>query len=309
MKNKIIIIAFLAVIFIHSYFYNIEKNEDMISINEDILYESLDEKENSKTVNLLYKEDIINIDLEDYVIGVVACEMPASFEVEALKAMAVVARTFALYKMNGNKEYDLTSTISDQCYIDEVEMRDKWDDSFEKYHNKIKDAVNSTEGEYLTYDDEIIKSFYFSISNGKTEDVSLVFGEKLDYLVSVDSSWDENYSFKEDSVVLSTDLFFDKLGMSDRKIETITIDKTNSGRVNTITVNNKEFKGTEFRNKLDLKSTDFEISYGKLVTIKTKGYGHGVGMSQYGAEGMAKNGKSYEEILKHYYTGVELMYN
>lgn len=268
------------------------------------------EKPNTLAVNVLKNDEIINIDLENYVIGVVACEMPASFKDEALKAMAVAARTYALYKMKKNNKYDLTATTKDQCYITIDEMKNKWKNNYEKYYNKIKKDVYSTEGEYLTYNGDVIIAFYFSISNGYTENVENVFSQKLDYLVSVDSSFDSKYSYKESEKEIKLKDFLNKLGIKDTKIEKISIERYNTGRVKTIKVNNKLFKGTNFRTKLGLRSTDFEIKYDtNKVYITTKGYGHGVGMSQYGANAMADLGYRYEDILKYYYTGVKIMHN
>lgn len=268
------------------------------------------EKPNTLAVNVLKNDEIINIDLENYVIGVVACEMPASFKDEALKAMAVAARTYALYKMKKNNKYDLTATTKDQCYITIDEMKNKWKNNYDKYYNKIKKDVYSTEGEYLTYNGDVIIAFYFSISNGYTENVENVFSQKLDYLVSVDSSFDNKYSYKESEKEIKLKDFLNKLGIKDTKIEKISIERYNTGRVKTIKVNNKLFKGTNFRTKLGLRSTDFEIKYDtNKVYITTKGYGHGVGMSQYGANAMADLGYKYEDILKYYYTGVKIMHN
>lgn len=300
MKTKIIVF-FIALIFLLTSY----KQEKEI-IKEDKIINN----DNTKTVNVLKSDEIINLELEDYVIGVVACEMPASFNTEALKAMSVAARTYALYKMKRNKTYDLTSTTKDQCYINNSEMKKKWGKNYQKYYNKIKEIVNQTKGEYLTYNDDIIIAFYFSISNGKTENVEHVFSQKLNYLVSVDSSWDSKYSYKKDSKELNVDSFLKKLGIKDKSIKNIDIKRYDTGRVKTIKINNKSIKGTTFRQKLGLKSTDFEIKYDKTkVTINTKGYGHGVGMSQYGANAMANMGYKYDEILKHYYTGVKIMHN
>lgn len=298
MKNKIIVFFIMFVLMLTSYSHkNIEPIEQIKEVK-------------TKIVNVLVNKEIQNLDLEEYVIGVVACEMPASFDEEALKAMAVAARTYALYKMKGNKEYDLTATTKDQCYINVDEMKNKWGKSFDKYYKIVSNAVNDTSGEYMTYKDKVIESFYFSISNGYTENSENVFSQKLDYLVSVDSSWDSKYSYKKSTVKNSVSEFLKKLNIKDKTINNIEIKRYESGRVKTIKINNKSFKGTKFRTLLNLKSTDFEINYDdKEVVINTKGYGHGVGMSQYGANAMAEMGYKYDEILKYYYTGINLVYN
>ena len=301
--KKIIVFLFVFIFMIISY-----KNKEVIVEEEKTIKKPV-ESENLK-VNILYNDEIINEDLENYVIGVVACEMPASFNYEALKAMSVASRTFALYKMKQNKDYDLTSTTSDQCYITIDEMKENWGNNFQKNYDLIKKSVMDTKNEYMTYNDEVIISFYFSISNGYTENCENVFVQKLDYLVSVDSSWDKNLNYKEKNITISIKSFLDKLDINASTIENIDIDRSKTGRINNITINNKKFKGTKFRTLLSLRSTDVEITYDKEnVYIKTKGYGHGVGMSQYGANEMAKLGYTYDEILKHYYTGVEIMNN
>lgn len=297
MKQKIMV--FFIVFFLMLISFTCKKN-----IKEEQIIEP---KEEIKQVNLLHNDKIIDLELEEYIIGVVACEMPASFDYEALKAMSVAARTFALYKMKSNKKYDLTSTKNDQCYITTSKMKSNWKDNFNKNYNKIKDAVYETKNEYMTYNDDVIISFYFSISNGYTENCEDVFVQKLDYLKSVDSSWDKEYSYKEKSITIPTKDFLNKLGIKDNKITNIDIKRYNTNRIKTIKINNKSFKGTNFRTLLNLRSTDIEIKYDlNNVYIKTKGYGHGVGMSQYGANYMAKQGYSYEDILKHYYQGIEI---
>ena len=248
------------------------------------------------------------LDLEEYIIGVVAGEMPASFEVEALKAQAIAARSYALSKMNSSTtSYDLLTDVTNQVYITKEEMQEKWGLDYEYYYNRIKDAVLKTKDMVMEYDGNVISAYYFVMSNGATEDVSLVFGESKDYLQSVDSSWDENVKNFIVTTTFTKEEFCNKLSIS---CENITIDKINrskTNRVDKIVINNKEFKGTTFRSLLGLRSTDFTISINDDVTITTKGYGHGVGMSQYGANEMAKTGADYTEILKHYYKDIDIV--
>ena len=307
MRRKIIVFFIVFICLLISYIHKKENSGIENIKNEQIKNESVNE---TRKVNLLYEDEIIDLELENYIIGVVSCEMPASFEEEALKAMAVASRTYALYKMKKNNKYDLKSTTSDQCYITESDMKKKWGDDYDKYYSKIKNAVNDTSGEYMTYNDEVIIAFYFSISNGYTENCENVFSQKLDYLVSVESSWDEEYSFKEKDVVFSINDFLDNLGITDNGIDNISFDRSSTGRVNSVKINNYSFKGTKFRSLLGLRSTDFDILVDDgNVLIKTKGYGHGVGMSQYGAHSMAKMGYSYDEILKYYYSGINIVNN
>lgn len=258
------------------------------------------------------KEDnsITSVPFEEYIVGVLAGEMPANFEFEALKAQAVAARSYVLKKMENNKkDYDVVDTVMNQVYLDENKLKEKWKDSYVEKVNKIKMVVVETKGEYLTYNDNIVEAFFFSTSSGKTENVEEVFSEALPYLRSVDSSWDEQVSpvFSE-TLTFSLEEFYNKLGLNysdNLKIEILKA--TSTGRTKQIIINEKEFTGSQVTSALSLRSTFFSINkVDKQVLITTKGYGHGVGMSQYGAEAMAKNGYKYVEILKYYYQGVEI---
>ena len=186
-------------------------------------------------------------------------------------------------------------------------MKKNWGNNYERNYNKIKNAVSDTENMYMTYKDKVIISFYFSISNGYTENCENVFSQKLDYLKSVDSSWDKEYSYKKKTVKFSEKDLLNKLGIKSDSIKSIKIDRSKTSRINKIVINNKSYKGTVFRKLLGLRSTDFDIKRKNgLVYISTLGYGHGVGMSQYGANAMAKKGYKYDEILKYYYTGIKI---
>lgn len=253
---------------------------------------------------------IINVPLEEYVVHVLAGEMPASFEEEALKAQAVAARSYVLRKINKNKEkkYDVVDTVSDQVYVDDETLKKNWGKNYEKNLNKMKKAVIETKGEYLTYNDEIIQAFFFSTSSGKTENSEEVFTTALPYLVSVDSSWDDISPVFNDSKTISLSDFYTKLNLAYNKNLTYKIKNYNkSGTIKNVIINGKTFKATVVRTKLSLRSANFEIKQdGSNVIVNTKGFGHGVGMSQYGALAMAKQGKKYDEILKYYYQGVEI---
>ena len=304
MKRKVIVFFICLILLLTSY---PQKENNIVEEHDNIVEEIKEEPKPSKTVSLIYNDNKIDMDLEDYVVGVVSCEVPVSFEEEALKAMSVAARTFALYKIETNKNYVLKTNTSDQCYNSIDDMKKKWKTNYDKNYNKIKNAVDSTKGEYMTYKDKVIIAFYFSISNGYTENCENVFSQKLDYLVSVDSSWDKEYKYKESTKTIDIKTFLSKLNISEQTINNIKIDRSTTGRINYITINSKKFKGTKFRQLLGLKSTDIEITNdSKNVYIKTKGYGHGVGMSQYGANAMAKEGSTYEDILKYYYQGITI---
>lgn len=251
------------------------------------------------------------ISLEEYVVGVVAGEMPVSFELEALKAQSVASRSYVLRRIGYNKdqEYDVVDTVSNQVYLDEEELQSKWGDQYIGYISKVRQAVNETSMEYLEYDGEVIDAMFFSTSNGYTEDSVVVFSSDYPYLRSVESSFDEEVaSAFYSSTTISLQEFYEKLGLSylpDLNVEVL--ERSSSNRVVRLTINGKEFLGRDVYNKLGLRSCDFEFMVvGSNVEIHTKGYGHGVGMSQYGAQGMAKNGYNYREILSHYYVGTTL---
>lgn len=257
------------------------------------------------------KDTVEVVPFEEYIVGVVAAEMPVSFELEALKAQAVAARTYALKKMeqNINQEYDIIDTVSNQVYYDNEELKDKWQNGYKEKINKVKQAILSTRGEYMVYNDEIIDAFFFSTSVGKTENSEEVFSAKLPYLRSVESSWDAEVSpVFNDQATFSLNDFYSLLGLNYNDKVTVEVTKTTStGRIKELKINNKKMTGSDVYKKLGLRSTFFTIyQNNNQITVNTKGYGHGVGMSQYGANGMAKTGYDYQEILKHYYQGIEI---
>lgn len=250
------------------------------------------------------------IPLEEYVVGVVAGEMPVSFHKEALKAQAVASRTYVMYQIskNQNKDYDVVDTVLNQVYLDSDTLKDRWKEKYDENYQKIIDSVLETAYEYIVYDDKIIQALFFSTSTGYTENSEEVFSSKLPYLRSVKSTWDSiSPAFEEVETVSKTD-FLQKLGLPFTDTISIKIlEKTSAGRVNSIEINDKKYTGSEIVALFNLKSRCFTITVGSdSITLKTKGYGHGVGMSQYGAEGMAQEGYSYSDIIKYYYTGVDI---
>mgnify|MGYP001654180440 FL=1 len=289
---------------------NVEKNStnksNLTETKKDNYTETKKEniKKNEITVTV-YRNNgkIINLELEEYVLGVVGAEMPASFNIEALKAQAILARTYALKSIKNGKK--LTDTVSTQAYKDNSELQKLWKNDYTKYYEKIKKAVNETKGKVILYNNEYIDAVYHSTSNGKTENSKNVWKNILPYLVSVDSSWDKNVKSYKKETIFEINEFCNILKLDVEEPITYEIIHNETGRVRQITINNKTFAGTEFRNLLKLRSTDFEIEINdEKVKVTTYGYGHGVGMSQYGANEMAKQGYSYIQILKHYYTGV-----
>lgn len=254
--------------------------------------------------------EIEKIPIEEYIVGVLAGEMPTTFNLEALKAQAVAARTYVMKKMSYNmkNDYDVVDTVMDQVYLDTNYLKEAWKENYVRNINLFKTAVIETHSEYMTYNDEIIEAFYFSTSTGKTENSGDVFQKQMPYLVSVDSSWDEISPVYEETKYFTLQDFYQKLNIkysTTLKVENIST--TSTGRIKTLKINNVLKNASDITKVLNLRSSFFTIEQiNSLVKVTTKGYGHGVGMSQYGAEAMARNGYSYEDILKHYYQGIEI---
>ncbi|MGN7300259.1 stage II sporulation protein D [Ferdinandcohnia sp. SAFN-114] len=264
------------------------------------------------------KQNVVEtLPLEEYVVGVVASEMPISFELEALKAQALAARTFLVYRMLSESKVSVPNNaeITDnhqfhQVYKNKEELADQWGKNYETNIAKIQEAVNSTKGQIITYDGKPIDPSFFSTSNGYTENSEDYWSNSYPYLRSVESPWDkESPKFKNEKTLTIAEVEH-ALGIQLETNSDIIGEKklTKSKRVDTIKIGNKEFSGVFVRGKLELASNDFDIEQrdGHLI-FTTRGNGHGVGMSQYGANGMAKEGKNYKEIVKHYYQGVEII--
>ena len=250
------------------------------------------------------------VPLEEYVMGVLAGEVPVSFNMEALKAQAVASRSYVMYQMIRNKDndYDVVDTTLNQVYLDDEILKQKWGNDYNDNINKIKDAVSSTAYQYITYDGELAEALFFSTSSGLTENSEDVFISFVPYLRSVESPYDSISPAFNNIEDYTYDIFCNLLGIKyQTNFDIQIIDKTLAGRVKKIKINEKIFDGSEVASLLGLKSSNFniELADGKIY-ITTKGFGHGVGMSQYGAEGMANLGFTYDEILKHYYTGIKI---
>lgn len=251
--------------------------------------------------------EIINIPLEEYLIGVVGSEMPASFNIEALKAQAVASRTYAMKLLE--QQRIITDSVSTQVYKTNNELMNLWGTNYNMYYNKVKSAVDATKGLYMTYNGKIIDAVYHSTSNGYTEDSINVWGNSIPYLKTVTSPWDTSASSFLRTITYSISEMSNKLGF-DFNYHTIIeiISKDESNRISKIKIGDNEYTGVELRNILGLRSADFDIEKtDNGIKITTRGYGHGVGMSQYGANGMANSGYSYDAILKHYYTGINIV--
>lgn len=320
-----------------AHYSNVEKIDDNIIVNSDVnetkknvnnsqnISKSIEKSVNIEHTNVdntsvsnttnssvseitVYRSNgsVINLNMTDYLIGVVSSEMPASFNLEALKAQSVLARTYALKTKQTEKK--LTDTVNTQSYIDIDQMKNKWGNSFNTYYNKIKNAVENTNGEYLSYNGNYIEALYHSTNNGKTESSLDVFGNYYPYLISVSSEYDKNASSYLRTISMPLDTISNKLGLSLNNDSVINIlSYTDGGNIKEININGNNFSGKKVRELLGLRSADFDISISdNNANITTRGYGHGVGMSQYGANGMANAGYSYKDILSHYYPGTTL---
>ena len=277
------------------------------------------------TIKLLHTEtnQVEELNIDEYLYGVVASEMPANFEIEALKAQATVARTYTIFQIINNSAKHENADVCDdfnccQAWISKDERFAKWNaEEAEANWNKIVEAVNSTSGKIITYGGTPINAFFHSNSGGITESSLNIWGGiDYPYLKSVETSGEDGYTQYSSEVTFSKEELLTKIRekYADCEIDFSQenciqiIELTSSGRVKTIKFGNKEIAGTEARTILGLRSTNFTFSLnGDNITFSVKGYGHGVGMSQTGADSLAKSGSNYEEIIKHFYTGVEII--
>ena len=273
-----------------------------------------------ETVTVKNGDEVQEMDMQSYLVGVVAAEMPASFEPEALKAQSVAARSYALYCAATGRHGDTAQVCTDysccQAWSSEDMLRRTWGDGYDEKLRKIRDAVEATAGEYLCYDGAPVFAAFHSSSAGATEDCGAIWSARP-YLVSVASpeTADEvpNYissvelsalDFRDTVLYARPDADF--TGDESEWIGEITHDE--SGRVASVILGGEKLSGTELRSLFSLRSTAFTLEYtgsGFLFTVT--GFGHGVGMSQYGANAMAKGGADYREILAHYYPGTQLV--
>ena len=282
--------------------------------------------ENYNTIKLLHRDtgEIEEINLDEYLYGVISAEMPASYELEALKSQAVVARTYTLYKIINSKPHGEEADICDsyeccQAWISKEARFERWDDSTENENwNKILTAVNETKGKVITYEGKIINAFFHANSGGKTEiPVNVWGGTGYPYLQVVETSGEEGYTQYSSEVQLTIEELINKfkekyddisVNLENINEEIKVLEYTESGRVKTLKIGNKNIAGTEVRSILGLRSTNFDIEISENnITFKVTGYGHGIGMSQTGADAMAKQGSNYEQIIKHFYVGVEIV--
>lgn len=276
----------------------------------------------SITVFLSAREQTVSVSYFEYTCGSTAAEMPVTYEDEALKAQAVACFTNALRLKNANtKNEELAGAdISDntavhQGYLSLDERREKWGEDFEKYEEKLENAVNCVLNKALTYKGELCTAAFCAISPGATESAENMWGSKVPYLVSVKSSGDTlspDYSstsrYSREQVAKALESLNIALKDGDMLEELIKIEKTSrAGTVLSVKIGTEHFSGEEVRNAFSLRSAAFTVKASKnALTFTVLGYGHGVGLSQYGANYMAKNGSDFEEILKHYYKGAQI---
>lgn len=270
----------------------------------------------------LFSEDkgkIIYLDKREYVIGALACEMPVNFHTEALKAQAAVIYTNAVRSQSLGKEY--VSKINESNlsgYAGEKVLKEKWGKNFDTYYKKLSDAVDSVYKSVITYNSKPILAAYHTLSNGKTESAENVWGEKVPYLVSAESEGDTfspelastaTYDITAAREILKSALPDTFLPQVDSLLIT-NVKKSDAGTVLSLVVGDKEVTGQKMRSLFSLKSACFDVKIeNKALTFTVYGHGHGVGLSQYGADFMARQGKTYTEILKHYYKDTEIMYS
>lgn len=326
MKKYIIyLLVFITLCFLIPIIFtkSFETEQVDVAQNEVIQPSTYDYKK-YQTVNVLHTKTnkVEEFNLDEYLYGVVSAEMPASFEEEALKAQAVVARTYTLYKIIHNNSKHENADICDnssccQAWISKEDRLAKWnEDKKKEYWNKIVKAVNDTQGKMITYNNEPINAFFHSNSGGNTEaPINVWGGSGYPYLQSVSTAGEDAYSQYSSTVTVTQTQFIETIQKvhSDFKIDFSKKDcikvkeYTEGNRVKTIQVGNLSLSGVEMRTLFGLRSANFKITMeGKNITFEVTGYGHGVGMSQTGADSMAKQGSTYEEIIKHFYTGVEI---
>lgn len=275
---------------------------------------SISDTNNTISVLRVSSDKVIDVDIYDYIIGTVAAEMPITFDAEALKAQAVACYSYALWiQSNGdnakNELYDISdSSESHQAYLDDEQLREKWGEKYEKNIKIIKDAVNSVLGEYLVYDNQPAMCVYHAISCGRTQSAKLAWGNDIPYLHGTVAPGDTLSPDFENEVTLTSKEVAEKLSLKQTddniKIET---ESNESGYVSSVSVGNDTFTGTQFAAKIGLNSPCFTVTQkNDSFTFNVKGKGHGIGMSQYSADYMARQGNTYKEILAHFYEGTDL---
>lgn len=318
----VIIIFIIPIFFVNKRILNVWADDSVRPKLAELSIEGYDYSKYTK-IKLLHKKTgkVDDINLDEYIANVVSAEMPVKFDIEALKAQAVVARTYTIYKIAKSKKHKEADICDDstccQAWISKKDRLKKWDkDKAYSNWNKIIQAVNDTKGKIITYRGKPINAFFHANSGGKTDVPLYVWGgEGYPYLQVVETSGEENYSEFKSEAEFSKKDFEKKIKekYSDFKIDYNEKDcicikeRDASDRVKTVKIGNLNLSGVETRTILGLRSANFEVEiFEDKIKFSVIGYGHGVGMSQTGADSLAKQGKNYEEIIKHFYKGVEI---
>ncbi len=307
-----------------------DKDKKDNEVKEEIEKVKEYEKKNKVPQNIRLKitktGEIVTMDIDEYLKGVVPSEMPPSYNMEALKAQAVVARTYTYEKMqnNSHKDCDVCDNFACcQAYYNKEQILNIWtgrkfdENTRKEYWSKVEEAVDSTNNIVITYKGDYIKAYFHANSGGKTESSTEIWGkQKIAYLIPVESLGEEEHQYYKTEVILTIDELEQKLNKgSDKKCnidinnedEIKILSNTVSGRVRNVKIGNNIYEATDLRTLLGLKSTNFTIDVNdNKVIFKVTGYGHGLGMSQTGSNYYAKQGWTYDQIIKHYYTGVDI---
>lgn len=310
MKKSVFLLSILlAILLPYVLFAFFETEAEPEDDQVTTLTEPAEQVTSSQMLHVMDGDSVLEMDLDAYVTGVVLGEMPADFEMEALKAQAVATRTYTLRNvLRSSKHSDADVCTDSSCCQAFVQPSDYL--GGEEHLSKVQSAVAETSGQVITYQGNLIEATYFSSSGGKTEDAVAVWGTSVPYLKSVDSPGEEGAQSFESQIHFSHSDFIKKLGLPEScclSEENIALTYTDADSVKTMQIAGCTFSGVQARTMLSLPSTAFTITLTEsTVIINTKGNGHRVGMSQYGAEAMAVAGKTYEEILTYYYSGTEL---
>lgn len=325
--KKIILYFFIIILicFLIPIIFTTKFKVEQVSNNKELVGNEKYDYGEYNTIKLLHTEtnQIEEVSLDNYLLNVVSAEMPATYELEALKAQAIVARTYTIYQtINSRNKHEganmCDSHLCCQAWISKEDRFGKWEEGKkEEYWSKIEKAVNETKGKIITYEDKPINAFFHASSGGVTEvPLNVWGGSGYPYLQVVQTSGEEAYSQYASEVILTKEEFVNKFKekYSDFAIdfskenEISILEHTESGRVKTIKIGNLNLSGVEVRSILGLKSANFEFAIDEVnIKFSVIGYGHGVGMSQTGADSLAKQGKTCEEIIKHYYIGIEIV--
>lgn len=330
MKKIIVYIFFLIfIIFLIPILFTkgFKAKETIAKVEENKIENKIENQYDYKSYNLIKllhikTNEIQEVNLDEYLYSVVSAEMPADFQEEALKAQAVVARTYTIYKIVNNQQKHGEANICDsaaccQAWISKEERFTKWGGEVRQSNwDKIVRAVDNTQGKIITYHGEPINAFFHSNSGGNTEiPINVWGGSGYPYLQSVQTSGEEQYSQYSSEAVLTKEELISKIKEKHSELQIdfnqqdciVIKEKTDGNRVKTLKVGNLELAGVEIRSLLGLRSANFNVSIEEnSIKFSVIGYGHGVGMSQTGADSLAKQGQNFEQIIKHFYTGVEI---